>query len=87
MGTLDDHVQVVWIDMQIMLLSIHSDGFSDLVLHFRRNSMFGCIHVRDLGPTKSLRELVPGLGLDIVIFPDVKTPDLASRGLQNLDQM
>lgn len=48
MCTLNNNLQIVWIDVHVVFLSIIANNFPDFFFHCSRNSMFACIHVSDL---------------------------------------
>lgn len=87
MSALNDDIDVTGIVVHIVLLSILTDGCSNLVLHRCCDCVLTCVHVCDLCVNEALRKLLPRLVLDVVIFSDVQTPDLARSLLEDSEEM
>ena len=83
MRALDNHVEVVRINVHVVLLSVLANREADFVFHFGGNGVFGGVHVRDLRMNQALRESPPSLIGNVVIFTNVHTPNLARRLLKD----
>lgn len=83
MCALYNDIQIIWIDVHIMLLSVLPNSFSDFILHLCCDCVFGCIHMSYFCLPKAFRKLIPCLWLYIVCFPNIETPDFAFWLLQN----
>ena len=87
MRTLNNHVEVVGIDVHVVLLSVLANREADFVFHFGGNGVFGGVHVCDLRMNQALRESPPGLVRKVLIFTNVHTPNLARRLLKDSKQV
>ena len=86
-SALSNDVQVTGVDMSIVLRSVSSNCFTNLVLHFTSDCVFRGIHVRNLRPFQTLREFFPGFVRHVVRFANIQTPNLTGWLLEDPNQM
>ncbi len=79
MGTSDDHLEIVRIDMHSVLDAIVTYDIAKSFFNRWRNSVFTGVHVSDFGVSKALGKFLPCPVRHVVGLADVDAPD-TTRG-------